>query len=150
VPLATLGRVNSVTWGAIFVAWGIFALLRRGKPASRDVTWGCGYVAPTPRMQYTARAFADLFGAKLLPKGLGPRFSHTSPKTIFPEPTAFASTCDDPLIRGVYDPFFATVGDRFARLRWLQQGILQVYILYILVVLVLALAWVSFRIWSGA
>jgi hypothetical protein len=101
-------------------------------------------------MQYTARAFAELFGAKILPERLRPRFSPAAPKTIFPEPTAFASTCDDPLTRGVYDPLFVGMGDRFARLRWLQQGILHVYILYILVVLVLALAWVSFRVWTGA
>jgi hydrogenase-4 component B len=149
-PLATLGEVNALVWGAVFVAWAVFARLRRGKPASRDATWGCGYVAPTPRMQYTARAFAELFGAKLLPERLRPRFSQAAPTTIFPGPAAFASTCDDPLMRGVYDPLFARMGDRFARLRWLQQGILQIYILYILVVLILALAWVSFRVWSGA
>ncbi len=149
-PLAMLGKVNSVVWGAIFITSGIFALVRRGKPASHDATWGCGYVAPTPRMQYTARAFAELFGAKLLPVRLRPRFSQATPMAIFPEPTAFASTCDDPLARGVYDPLIAGLGDRFARLRWLQQGILHVYVLYILVVLVLALAWVSFRIWTGA
>jgi formate hydrogenlyase subunit 3/multisubunit Na+/H+ antiporter MnhD subunit len=149
-PLATLGEVNSVLWGSIFVAWGLFAWLRRGKPVARDVTWGCGYVAATPRMQYTARAFAELFGATLLPDRLRPRFSQLAPKGTFPEPGSFASTCDDPLTRDMYDPFFASVGDRFARLRWLQQGVLHVYILYILVVLVLALAWVSFRVWSGA
>jgi hydrogenase-4 component B len=150
VPLATLGEINALVWGAIFVSWAVFGLLRRGKPAQREATWGCGYLAPTPRMQYTARAFAELFGAKILPERLRPRLSQAAPKTIFPEPTAFASTCDDPLTRGVYDPLFVGMGDRFARLRWLQQGILHVYILYILVVLVLALAWVSFRVWTGA
>jgi hydrogenase-4 component B len=149
-PLATLGEINAVIVGAIFLAWGIFALLRRGKPESRDATWGCGYAAPTPRMQYTARAFAELFGAKLLPEQLRPRFSKATPTKIFPDPAAFASTCDDPLMRSAYDPLFARTGDRFARLRWLQQGILHVYILYILVVLILALAWVSFRVWSSA
>jgi NADH:ubiquinone oxidoreductase subunit 5 (subunit L)/multisubunit Na+/H+ antiporter MnhA subunit len=149
-PLARLGTVNAVVWGAILVAWAAFALLRQGKPASLDSTWGCGYVAPTPRMQYTARAFAEFFGARLLPEPLRPRFSQAAPKTIFPGPGAFESTCDDPLMRGVYEPFFARSGDRFARLRWLQQGILHVYILYILVVLIVALAWVSFRAWSSA
>jgi hydrogenase-4 component B len=149
-PLATLGRINVVVWGAVLTGWAFFALLRRGEPVSRDVTWGCGYAAPTPRMQYTARAFAELFGAKLLPEKLRPRFSRAAAHAIFPEPSTFASACDDPLTRGVYDPVFAGVGDRLARLRWLQQGIPHIYILYILVVLVLALAWVSLRVWSGA
>jgi len=149
-PLATLGGVNSLVGCAIVVAWGVFALLRRGKPESRDATWGCGYLAPTPRMQYTARAFAELFVAKLLPERLRPRFSQATPTKVFPEPAAFASTCDDPLMRGVYDPFFVRTGDRFARWRWLQQGILHVYILYILVVLILALGWVSLHAWGKA
>ena len=134
---------------AIVLTWAALARLRRTRPASRDTTWGCGYLAPTPRMQYTGRAFAELFGAKLLPDGLRPRFSQTPSNAIFPEPAAFASACEDPLMRAVYDPFFARAGDRFARLRWLQQGILHVYILYILVVLILAFAWVSLRVWSG-
>ena len=149
-PLATLGEVNALVWGAVFLGWTIFALLRKGKPASRDATWGCGYAAPTPRMQYTARAFAELFGVKLLPESLRPRFSPAVPMTIFPEPRACASTCEDPLTRSVYEPLFASAGDRFARLRWLQQGLLHLYVLYILIVVLLALAWVSFRMWSGA
>jgi hypothetical protein len=99
-------------------------------------------------MQYTARAFAEFFSARLLPQALRPRLSAAAPQAIFAEQGAFRSTCDDPLTRGVYEPFFTRTGDHFARLRWLQQGILHVYILYILVVLILALAWASLRAWS--
>jgi hydrogenase-4 component B len=148
-PLATLGKVDMVVWAAVFVAWAMLALLRRGKPAASDATWGCGYAAPSPRMQYTARGFAELFSTKLLPESLRPRFARAAPMTIFPEPGLLASTCDDPLTRAVYEPLFARVGDRFARLRWLQQGLLHIYVLYILVALILALAWGSFRAWSG-
>ncbi len=41
------------------------ALLRRwllrGAPAPRHVTWGCGYVGATPRMQYTGTSFSAQF-----------------------------------------------------------------------------------------
>jgi hypothetical protein len=49
----------------------------------------------------------------------------------------------------VYQPFLARWADRFVRLRWLQQGILHIYILYILAVLVAALGWRSLRAWLG-
>jgi len=43
------------------------ALLRRwllgGAPAPRSVTWGCGYVGGTPRMQYTGTSFSAQFAA---------------------------------------------------------------------------------------
>jgi hydrogenase-4 component B len=35
--------------------------LRRGLRTRRSVTWGCGYTAVSPRMQYTASAFAEHF-----------------------------------------------------------------------------------------
>jgi formate hydrogenlyase subunit 3/multisubunit Na+/H+ antiporter MnhD subunit len=149
-PLRMVGTVNAIVWGAMLTVWAIFVWLRRARPTSRDATWGCGYLASTPRMQYTARAFAELFSTKLLPQRLRPRLSLVMPETLFPKPGAFASTCDDPLTRAVYEPFFARWGDRFARWRRLQQGVLHLYILYILIVLVLALAWVSFRAWSRA
>ena len=46
--------------------------LRRSAVASRAPTWGCGYAAPTPRMQYTSSSFAQmlvgLFGWVLRPR----------------------------------------------------------------------------------
>lgn len=43
--------------GALFVAGWIAWL--QGRRARRTVTWGCGYTAPTPRMQYTASSFTE-------------------------------------------------------------------------------------------
>jgi len=149
-PLATIGALNGAIWVVAALVAALLALLRQKGPESPDATWGCGYVAPTSRMQYTGRGFAELFGSKLLPGTLRPRFSSPPTLSLFPAPSSFRSSTDDPLTRGVYEPFFSRTGDRFARLRWLQHGILHLYILYILVVLVLGLAWVSLRAWSGA
>ncbi|MGB8931433.1 MAG: hypothetical protein WCC48_09340, partial [Anaeromyxobacteraceae bacterium] len=44
---------------AVFVALVLVRrLLALGRPAPIHVTWGCGYGAPTPRMQYTAASFS--------------------------------------------------------------------------------------------
>src|ERR1700720_1821745 len=42
---------------ALMIAWLARLLLVRG-PRAAAPTWGCGYPAPTPRMQYTASSFA--------------------------------------------------------------------------------------------
>jgi len=52
--------------------------------------------------------------------------------------------------RGVYEPFFDRWGARFYRLRWLQQGLLHVYLMYILTMVVLGLAWTAFRSGIGS
>jgi hypothetical protein len=49
----------------------------------------------------------------------------------------------------MYDPFFRRWAERFSRLRILQQGQVQIYLVYIMFMVVLALAWVSLRGWWG-
>jgi hypothetical protein len=44
-------------FGALFL---VRAWLVRG-PRTTHVTWGCGYVAPTPRMQYSAASYSASF-----------------------------------------------------------------------------------------
>ena len=42
-------------------------------------TWGCGYLMPTVRMQYTGRSFAEMIAEHLLPRFLRPRTSSPGP-----------------------------------------------------------------------
>jgi len=132
---------------ALVAVGAIFALLTRRRAA--DQTWGCGYAAPTVRMQYTGRSFSEFLAERLVPPPLRARVAHKAPEAIFPREGEFSTENTDPFTRSVYQPFLARCADRFARLRWLQQGVLHFYILYILVVLVVALGWMSVRAWMG-
>jgi NADH:ubiquinone oxidoreductase subunit 5 (subunit L)/multisubunit Na+/H+ antiporter MnhA subunit len=135
-------------WAALFAIGVIVVRLTRS--SATEQTWGCGYAAPTSRMQYTARAFSEMVTERLLPPPFRPRLTTTAPNDIFPSRGSFSTQSADPFTRGVYEPFLARWADRFVRLRWLQQGVLQVYLLYILLVLLLALGWMSLRSWMGA
>ncbi|WP_394842308.1 oxidoreductase [Pendulispora brunnea] len=148
-PLAGLGLANGALWLALLVGAALGWWVTRRRSIGADATWGCGYAAPSSRMQYTSRSFAELMGEHLLPKMLRARVSVETHAALFPESGKLASQCDDPLTRGVYEPFLARWGDRFARLRWLQQGHLHVYLVYILIATLLALAWISLLTWSG-
>lgn len=59
--LAPVARVALL----LLLVLAALALLRRwllgGVPAPRHVTWGCGYVGATPRMQYTGASFSAQF-----------------------------------------------------------------------------------------
>jgi hydrogenase-4 component B len=114
-----------------------------------DTTWGCGYAAPTARMQYTAQSFSELLTARLLPRALRARVKEVTPAGIFPSAGAYSTECVDPLTRGVYEPFFARWAARFVRLRWVQQGQLNVYVVYIVTIVVLGLTWIALRAWIG-
>ena len=100
-------------------------------------------------MQYTARSFSQMLSERVLPQSLAPRLEIERPAGLFPAPGRLTSDCSDPLTRGVYEPFFDRWARRFQRLRWLQQGDLHAYLLYILFVVIAALGWSSVRWWRG-
>jgi formate hydrogenlyase subunit 3/multisubunit Na+/H+ antiporter MnhD subunit len=148
VGLTEVGLLNAGVASIVVLAIALSALLQRRRAATLEPTWGCGYVAPTARMQYTARAVSEFFTSSLLPPLFGPRFSARAPEGLFPSASRVESDTVDPLTRGAYEPFFGRWADRFARLRFLQQGLLHVYVVYILLTLLLALGWsaaTSFR-----
>jgi formate hydrogenlyase subunit 3/multisubunit Na+/H+ antiporter MnhD subunit len=135
---------------ALFVVLLLAVLVLRrsiGPVPVEDATWGCGYLAPTARMQYTGRSFAEILAERLLPAVFRARSSVELPGGIFPAPGRISADYTDPLTRSAYEPLFERWARRFARLRWLQQGILHVYLFYILVVVVTALTWASARRW---
>jgi hydrogenase-4 component B len=66
---------------------------------------------------------------------------------LFPAAGQFAAESPDPIQESVYLPFFRRWANRFARLRILQQGKVHVYLVYIMVMVVLALSWSTLRTW---
>ena len=131
---------------ALFLA-GV-AVLRRSRAAGESrsgPTWDCGYAAPTARMQYTGRSFGEWLGERLLPRTLGPSVRRQPPQGLFPKLARFSASTPDPFHARLFAPAFSSWADRLNRLRWLQQGRIGVYMLYILLALVCLLAWSAVR-----
>jgi NADH:ubiquinone oxidoreductase subunit 5 (subunit L)/multisubunit Na+/H+ antiporter MnhA subunit len=145
--LATLGMCNAALW-TLLGALGVILVVGCRRRTASDATWGCGYAAPSARMQYTAGSFSETLTARLLPAALRARANSVAPQGIFPAAVSYSTECTDPLTRGVYEPLFARWGARFSRLRWLQQGLLHVYVVYILTVVVLGLTWTAYLSWA--
>jgi NADH:ubiquinone oxidoreductase subunit 5 (subunit L)/multisubunit Na+/H+ antiporter MnhA subunit len=145
-----LGVSAAVIWAALGGVAPALAWTLRGRAREAEQTWGCGYLAPTARMQYTARSFTEVMAERLMPPLFRARVAIKPPEGLFPKSGELSTECSDPFTRGVYEPFLERWARRFSRLRWLQQGVLHVYILYILVVVVIALAWMTARAWLGA
>lgn len=144
-PLSILGHLDAVILIAIATGTVVFMTWTGNAARVERPTWGCGYVRPTSRMQYGARSFAEMLTGQLLPRFLRPRIIRKAPRGLFPARGDFCSLYPDPFIERVYEPFFRTFADRCSRLRMLQQGKIHVYLVYIAVMVVLALAWVAVR-----
>jgi formate hydrogenlyase subunit 3/multisubunit Na+/H+ antiporter MnhD subunit len=159
-PLETLGVINlALVLALVGGGFGLSALLRR-RPLESGQTWGCGYVAPTPRMQYTGRSFVELLSEHLLPRAFRPKVFKSRPslaepasasseapraRPLFMPQTEFGADGADPLTRGVYEPFMSGWASRVLRLRWVQQGNLQLYLAYIVIIAMLLIGWLSVR-----
>jgi hydrogenase-4 component B len=144
-PLNTIGHMNLGLWIAGLAAFTLVTL--RVRKHTRVPTWGCGYVRPDARMQYTSRSFGELV-ANLLPRPLRPRVRFRHVKGLFPARSTFHSECPDPVRRSVYEPLFTRLANRCAQLRVLQQGQTHLYLAYIIVTVVVALTWASAWHWG--
>ena len=110
------------------------------RPSQPGVTWDCGYLRPTARMQYTAASFAQplavLFSFVLRPQG------HGQPvEGYFPGKAEQRSDFPDLFDQALYAPFFRSLGRLALRVRAFQHGEVQLYLLYILLTLIALLAW---------
>jgi hydrogenase-4 component B len=142
--VAPVGAIAALGWLAIALGAPIVARLR-GASAAREATWGCGYAAPSARMQYTARSFSEQFAERLLPRPLAPRVDVAPVRLPFPAPARLTSEEGDPITRKSYQPIFGAIASRFARLRVLQQGNAHLYLTYILAAVLASLLWSSLR-----
>lgn len=141
--LTPLIAANVVLMATLGVGLGL--LNRLATRASVTETWGCGFAAPTARMQYSGSGFAEGLATRVLPRWLRPLGLASVPVGVFPRAAEFVSDTSDPLTRCIYEPILRASGDRFARLRFLQQGNLHIYLIYVFAAMIVGLVWVVAR-----
>jgi hypothetical protein len=94
-------------------------------------------------MQYTALSFSQPFSRGVLPRLLSPR-APTSPLTgVYAPASSLRPDYAEPIVARIYQPLFSAAASYFTRLRLLQQGNMQLYVAYIMVAVVAALAWAT-------
>jgi hydrogenase-4 component B len=98
-------------------------------------------------MQYTGRAFSELLTARVLPRWIRGQVQEHETVGPFPTAASFRILDGDPMTRSLYEPSLVRCGDRFARLRVLQQGNVHIYLLYIVATAIIGLGWIAARDW---
>jgi hydrogenase-4 component B len=105
-------------------------------------TWGCGYLEPNNRMQYSASSFADtlvnFFAGVLRPERHSPHI--TGP---FPAKPNFETHVPEAVLERIYLPLLARIYQKFLPIRRLQHGQLHLYILYTFITLILLIIFSS-------
>jgi hypothetical protein len=142
-PLAFIGLGGGAILALSLLLWALRKGLLSGREVVSGVTWDCGYIAPDPRMQYTASSYAqpvlEMFRWLVRPqvhKNLDP--------DDFPRQAHFSSHTEDPFRQYFFLPLFHRVEGLARWSHRLQQGRNQLYVLYIAIA-VLALLLLQVR-----
>ena len=123
--LAPLIALAAILVGSIRI-WAVARI-----PREHSDTWGCGYAATTPAMQYTASSFGEP-----LTRVLAPLLS----TSVVREHAFLGSTTPDRVLVGLYLPVFSAVSHAAARLRSYHQPRVSRSLLYIVVTVIVLLA----------
>ncbi|MDD4871981.1 MAG: proton-conducting transporter membrane subunit [Kiritimatiellae bacterium] len=129
---------------ALIVVIVLFVYLRSRlmsrKHQANAVTWDCGYLAPTAKMQYTASSFAQPI-TRLFQTFLRTTRRISAPDGLFPKSASFSSETNDFYREQVYKPTFNAMGSWLSKFRQIQHGRLNLYIMYVVLALVVLFVW---------
>lgn len=141
--LAPLNWITGMSFGlvaSLFVLGVVLRKLLRRSVVTSGPTWGCGFVAPTPRMQYTSSSFAEML-VGLFSWALQPKTHRPGELPLFPQRTDFHSDVPDTVLDKAVRPIFRLIGWLFSWFRVFQQGSIQTYLMYIFAGLIALLLW---------
>jgi hydrogenase-4 component B len=147
VPNETVSIARVIPWIAllIFGVSGSAALLRQRKRIAR--TWACGLPGLSSRMEYTSTVFSKpirfVFARVYRPDRKVEQLPSDRP--YFPASISYRSVRTTSYERALYRPVVDIIVSQALRLRRLQTGNIQVYLLYIFLALVSLLALLRFQ-----
>jgi hydrogenase-4 component B len=147
VPQETLSIGRVIPWITTIVL-GTAAVAALAEGRERKVrTWACGLPELSSRMQYTATMFSkpirSVFARAYRPDRTIERLPVDQP--YFPSSISYRSVRTTSYERALYRPVVDSIVSQAHRLRRLQTGNIQVYLLYIFLALVLLLAFLRFQ-----
>lgn len=140
VPLFKISIMNAALLAGGLLIWLIWQQLVVRRPVAAADTWGCGFLAPTTRMQYTGSAFAELSG-NIFDKPATPAVRLAALQPLFAAPSRLYLVSTERILDRLLIPAMTGVDWCFSWLRRMQNGHLYLYMLYIFVTLFALMVW---------
>ena len=139
-------QVSPLLMAVLLTAIGLIALLAiqvRGLRIRPTDTWGCGRISQTPRMEYTASAFAEPLRrvfAELYRPTEDLSISVHPESRYFIQSITYTSHVVPWLEKAFYDPVTRGAQALATQVRRMQAGSVHLYLLYVVAALLVALA----------
>lgn len=138
--LSVIAAVGAMVLAGGGLLWGLRAALLGSRRSGQVPTWGCGFTAATPRMQYSASSYSDR-AARPFAALLGTHREVRAPLGYWPGPSSYRSETPDPVLDRWLPTLLVPVSAWISTGRRLQHGRLQFYLLYVSAALVILLLW---------
>jgi len=129
--LSTISLYSFLLVGIAAAIWILRANVLKHRAQHINATWGCGYAAPTSRLQYTGKSFSKPLG-KIFNYFLieSKHFEELKPNEIFPEKRDYYSHYHDFFERKLIDPIISRLNFSANYFSFIQNGRVQSYVLY--------------------
>jgi formate hydrogenlyase subunit 3/multisubunit Na+/H+ antiporter MnhD subunit len=125
-------KISLSVWGLVLLT-GILYLIRklvtRHSIDTVSGTWDCGYGSESPKLQYTASSFVRSY-SKLIKPIVGAKKSKNEPIDIIPHGIHTETHFYDKIERSLVDWPVRNLKGFLGRFKFLQNGIVQFYVLY--------------------
>lgn len=129
--ITSINIYSLILLGTVALIWGIRFLATTGKEQEIGPTWGCAYVAPNNRMQYTGKSFTKplgkIFNFILIEEK---RFKELKPGEIFPKKRKYVSHYHDFFEHRFFDFITQRLVFGTNYFKFIQNGRVQWYVLY--------------------
>ena len=137
IPSSLLNIISSI--GEFAMVFIIFIILiyvirnrvSRKRAVSIELTWGCGYIASNPRMQYSGKSFSKSLGKLLnfiiLEKK---KYKEIPTNEIFPQERRYSSHYNDFFVTKIFNGIVDKLLYSLNYFQFIQNGKIQMYILY--------------------
>lgn len=130
--IVNLQSISLISWLFLLIIslmWVINHTISRNKDQFAGPTWGCGYVAQSSKMQYTAGSYVRSY-RKLMKPLLQMNKKEEEIKGIFSEPIHSRTHPYDKVESVIVDRPLKLLNYLLAKMRFLQTGNIRHYLLY--------------------
>jgi formate hydrogenlyase subunit 3/multisubunit Na+/H+ antiporter MnhD subunit len=151
---ATIGPVMSKVGAASMLlavlAGSVYVVRNRiagAKPVGNSLTWGCGYVAPNSRMQYTGKSFSKTL-AKLFAviTGEQKQYAEIERNAVFPSGRSYHSSYAEFFEKNIIDKLSNQILHFMNRFSFIHNGQVQMYVLYGFIFILISLMATFFNV----
>ena len=145
--ISAIGKFSMLFILLLFLVYFIRSRIIRKRPVTEDSTWGCGYTGPSSTMQYTGKSYSKslgkLLGFIVLEKK---KYEEIQAKEIFPAERKHSSHYNDFFVAKIFDGIISRLLYSLNFFQFIQNGKIQLYILYGIFFIVLVFLGTIFKI----